>query len=261
MIDKIIVAYNTQNVLAGCIESLSDDGNIYVVNNSPEAPLGIESSARVTVLEPGENLGFGRGVNYASERVKTEYVAIVNPDLVVDRGTLELCVQKLDESPNVALLSPRVYVNGSLFPTSEHEVSLPRYLAHSLGFGDRFGVARSVKAHRQTHKTDAVNGAFMVARREALDQVMWFDKSIFLFGEEIDLCRRLRRRGWSVLYLAAGHVDHLDGYSSGEAKFDVRALRRQARVEQLRRARGPVQARIYEAILKIAAKGASVPPG
>ncbi|MEU2002869.1 glycosyltransferase family 2 protein [Rhodococcus sp. NPDC019627] len=253
LIDVIIVAYRTGDVLPRCLESIRADpsvGHVYIVDNSPGHPLGVLSSEGVTIVEPGENLGFGNGVNAAAPLVSTEYVAVVNPDLVVQKGVFGKCVDFLDENHGVGLLSPRVYVDGLLFRTSEHDASLPRYLSHPVGLGRIFGVERPTRHHYRTHETDAVNGAFMVARTSALEQIGWFDRSIFLFGEEIDMCRRLRRSGWKVVYLADGRVDHLDGYSAAlEDDRVIRQLRRSARVEQLRRARGVWQARVYSVLL------------
>lgn len=254
-VDAVVVAFRTGDVLQGCVNSLLMDeliNRVYVVDNSPDFPLGLVKSERVTVLSPGRNVGFGSGVNYASEAVDTEFVAIVNPDLVVDRGTVAACVDYLAAHSDTALLSPRVYVDGQLFRTSERDASLIRYLSYPLGLGQWLGVERSLRDHRSTHRTDAVNGAFMLARRSALDEVGWFDSSIFLFGEEIDLCRRLRRFGWNIVYLAEGKVNHFDGFSAEKSAVSyIQGLRRTARIEQLRRARGGSSARVYEAILNL----------
>ncbi|MCD7050726.1 glycosyltransferase family 2 protein [Rhodococcus sp. BH2-1] len=255
MIDVIVVAYKTQDVLPDCIDAILSDpdaGQVYVVNNSPEFPIGINPSDRVHILEPGENLGFGNGVNLARKHVSSDFVAIVNPDLVFTAGTLARCGEFLDGNPKVGLVSPRVFVGGQQFRSSEREASLLRYLSYPLGVGRWCGVERSARDHRRSHLTDAVNGAFMVARRQALDAVGWFDRDIFLFGEEIDLCRRLRSEGWLVAYLAEGQVNHRDGHSSDkEPRGDIQGLRRAARVEQLRRARGEIQAGIYGRMLKV----------
>ncbi|MFD6897740.1 glycosyltransferase [Rhodococcus sp. NPDC060086] len=254
-IDVVVVAYKTDKVLQRCVDSLLRDsqaGNIYIVDNSPGHPVGVSPSSRISILEPGSNLGFGNGVNFAAKMMTTEYIAIVNPDLVFDRGVLGICSQYLDENPGVALVSPRVFVDGRLYRTSERDASIFRYLSYPIGLGKWLGVERSLGAHSETHITDAVNGAFMVARRDALDSVGWFDPEIFLFGEEVDLCRRLRSDGWNVAYLAEGHVDHLDGYSaSKEPDAKIRSIRRNARVEQLRRARGARQAALYSAFLRV----------
>lgn len=254
MTDIVIVAFNTEQVLPKCIETVSADaatGEIFVVNNSPGRPTGVEGRDKVTILEPGSNIGFGPGVNFARQHISSDFVAIINPDLVVDQSTLSRCLNEIREDRSVALLSPRVYVEDKLYRSSEKELSLSRLLAYPLGIGRWLGVERRESAHKNTHYTDAVNGAFMVARKEALDSVNWFDPDIFLFGEEIDLCRRLRHRGWKIKYLAEGHVDHLDGYSSEEAPFDVRIVKQQARIEQLRRARGEFQATLYTGILRL----------
>jgi N-acetylglucosaminyl-diphospho-decaprenol L-rhamnosyltransferase len=255
--DVVVVAYHSSEVIAGCVESVRSDpaaGHVYVVNNSPGAAVGIHPGQDVTVLEPGVNLGFGRGVNFARSNISSPFVAIVNPDIAMETGTLTKCVAYLHAHSGVAIVSPRVFVSGNLFRTSERDPSFLRYMSYPLGLGARLGVERPLDDHYETHETAAVNGAFLVARAAALDEVGWFDESIFLFGEELDLCRRLRASGHRVVYLSEGRVDHVDGHSTSTAPFDVASLRRAARVEQLRRSRGPARAFLYRWLLRVAAR-------
>lgn len=252
MIDVIVVSYNSAAVLTECIRSLLSSKlvhHIWIVNNSPLDRLP-QFEARVSVLNPGSNLGFGPGVNYAASKVATNIVAIVNPDTVTSPGTLEACHRYLSSHEEVGILSPRVYVDGVLFPTSEHEFSFFRLLFEHLMPDRGMGIARTRRDHLRTHSTQALNGAFLVARAEVLNSIEWFDPSIFLFGEDADICRRIRATGSKVVYLAEGRVDHVDGHAwKRNRPEESRRQRRSARIEQLSRARGKGSVTAYKFVL------------
>jgi GT2 family glycosyltransferase len=112
-------------------------------------------------------------------------------------------------------------------------------------------LSRSAAEHTIAHETTWVIGSFVVCRRAALDAVGWFDESIFLFGEDEDLSRRLRRNGWEVWYAPVGSVEHQSGHSWRQLRDEGRKLSRQARARALSAERGALQADLYRALCAV----------
>jgi len=238
--DAIIVAFKSEEVIGSCVDSLAADpavGSIMVVNNSPGDAVStmIGSHPDATLIDSPGNPGFGAGVNMGAQYVNSDFVVIANPDVIQERDTVSKCIAFLKEKPRAAVVGPLLqYQDGSFYGTSKRDASLLRFLAARVPWLSKFGEVRTERAHGVAHKTDWLTGAFLVARKEALDQVGWFDSSIFLFGEDADLCLRLRVKGWEVWFSPLGLVRHKSGHAWRQA--DSTAMNRlmlQARYRRL----------------------------
>ncbi|MDQ6615892.1 MAG: glycosyltransferase [Actinomycetota bacterium] len=250
-VDVVIVAYRSHNVIEACLASLLKDpavGKVVVVNNNPGDAVSqrVRAFHGVELIEPDRNIGFGPAVNLSQPHLSGSYIAIANPDTVQHNGTVGQVAAFLDTHTRAGLASPRVFDHsGRLCCSSEREVSVAWLLLDSLRLPPGLGTRRSRRVHRRAHPTQNLNGAFLVARRRALDEVGWFDESIFLFGEDQDLCRRMRTAGWEVWYTALGHIVHEGGHSWRHLGRQAWQAQRDARMEQLRRAHGPRQAALF----------------
>ncbi|MDQ6949278.1 MAG: glycosyltransferase [Actinomycetota bacterium] len=250
-VDVVVVAYRSHDVIGPCIASLLQDpavGQVIVVNNNPGDAVSrlVQAMPGVELIEADRNVGFGPGINLTRNRVGAPFVAIANPDTVQMGDTLTDIAAFLESRTTAGVASPRVFdSHGGLCCSSEREVSVACLLLDSLGLPPGLGTRRSRRVHRQAHMTMNLNGAFLVARRRALDDVGWFDDSIFLFGEDQDLCRRMRRAGWEVWYAPVGHVVHAGGHSWRPLGQEAWQAQRDARAEQLRRAHGPGHATMF----------------
>lgn len=254
----VIVNYESADVLARCIGSVLCDpaiAGVLVVDNSRTdgAEAVVASFNRACYMAPSRNVGFGPAVNAARKYVRTEFVVIVNPDTRMRGQVVTECISFLSLHPSAALMSPMIVSPaGKVQRVAEHEISIARLVSTALGLFAKWQIAKPLAQHSMAQECAAVNGAFMVARTQALDSVDWFDPRLFLFGEEQDLCRRLRKRGWSVWYAPIESVEHLDGHSMRAIDpAVVRALHVNARATQLRRARGPWSELVYRLVVSV----------
>jgi hypothetical protein len=254
LVDAVVVAYQSGDVIRRCVQSLLGDpavDRVVVVNNSPgDESAGVRSLARVVYRESESNIGYGRAINAARDLVTGRYVALVNPDTTQLPGTISALRSFLEEHERCALAAPRMLTTvGDVYPNSKHDMSAVRLLFSALGWPESLGVNRTRAEHARMHRTDYVIGSFVLCRVSALDEVGWFDESIFLFGEDQDLCRRVRRHGWDVWYVPVGEVRHLSGHSWRQLSDQGRRLFRQARYRELRHAAGPIDAELYRAFV------------
>ncbi len=286
--DAVVVAYRSAGVIGDCLRALRADGavnRIVVVNNSQDAETADLASAfpGTVLLQQRENVGFGRAVNAAREHVAADWVVLANPDAVQSPSTTTECLSFLRARDAVGVLGPKVLgPDGRLFRSSQYDLDLFRLAAQSLlerhrplrtaaarlRLDGRVGQQRSAAAHRTAHRTDYVIGSFVVCRSRALHEIGWFDESIFLFGEDQDLCRRMRRAGWEVWYAPVGEVAHAGGHSWRQLSDQGRAYFHEARFRELLRRRGPLQAQAYRRAYRARARlgrlrraGVALPPG
>ncbi len=227
----VVVNYNARDALVACVNSLRADGvrTVVVVDNashdgSAEALAAADPEARF--VPTGANLGFGRAANRGVAVVATPYVLILNPDVVVEPGTVKALTAALELDPGLAAVGPRVEdPDGSLYPSVRRFPDLVVAAGHAfLGYvAPSNPFSRAYKLldwdHSRAGDVDWISGSCLMARRAAFDAVGGFDESYFMYAEDVDLCWRLRRAGWRIGYEPAGRVVHAGAVSTNQAPY------------------------------------------
>lgn len=255
--DAIIVAFQSVQVLGDCIRALRRDAavdRIIVINNSPGDGLRTiaEQHSQVVYLEPPRNIGFGSAINLGLREIGHDFVVLANPDAVAEDGTVSELLSFLLGHPNAAIAAPRMRSPaGKVYRNSHHRVNLLRMGFQALGWPEALQIPRTRRSHQEAHKTDYVIGSFLLCRVSPCDSVGWFDESIFLFGEDQDLCRRVRNAGWEVWYAGVGSVIHSSGHSWRQLPEFAQEHFRRARYRELRADAGRVQAYLYKAMVAV----------
>jgi GT2 family glycosyltransferase len=255
--DAIVVAYQSALIISDAITSLLDDpaiNKVLVVNNSPgdNTQAAIAHLDRVRYLECGGNVGFGRAVNSARAHVESEFVVLANPDAQQRHSAVSGAIDFLTARPCTAVVGPRmVHPDGTLYRNSQHRLTLRRMIAEALGWPKAWRVARAASEHHSAHRSEYVIGSFVVCRRSAMDDVDWFDETIFLFGEDQDICRRLRATGWEIWYVPVGEVVHEGGHSWRQLDDRARESFRLARRRELKANSGRMSVLLYSILERL----------
>ncbi|MSQ47147.1 MAG: glycosyltransferase [Deltaproteobacteria bacterium] len=236
LLSIVIVSWNCKEELLGCVDSLiqhpySGGQEILVIDNDSRdgtVPALCGRFPRVRVIQTGTNLGFGRAANLGLQQARGDFLLFLNPDTAVPEGALDAAVRIVERHPAVGVVGVGLRDgDGNLQPSCGQFLSLRSLLggnlrpAHGKGPGpeaDGRGVLWTVP--KQT-EVDWVMGAFMVGRREVVALIGGFDEDYFLYAEDMDLCYRLRRRGYPVLFCPEVTVTHL-GNRSGARKWAER---------------------------------------
>lgn len=253
-VDAIVVAYRSEDVIESCVNSILSDSlveKVIVVNNDREQDYEslLCGHQNVEVLNSDRNLGYGPGINSARRITTAPYILIANPDTYCEKGTVANLVASLERRTRVGIVAPSMSNgDGTTCRNSQRFLTLPRMIGETLGLPAPFGVRLSARRHNKSHEAEFVLGAFFLARREALDAVNWFDSSIFLCGEDQDICRRIRAANWSVWYEAVGTVVHESGHSRKQLSAISRRALIEARERELLTNCGPMQARLYRVL-------------
>jgi N-acetylglucosaminyl-diphospho-decaprenol L-rhamnosyltransferase len=226
-VSAVIVSYNSAAYLPDCLRSLRSEGvaSVVVVDNaSADDSVGVvrAEDPAVTVIQTGANLGFGSAANRGVAATAGDYVLVLNPDTVVEPGTVKALSDDLDRDPGMAVVGPRIEnLDGTLYP------SVRRFPDLAVAFGHAFlGLVwprnRFTRRYRMLDwdhdqpaaDVDWVGGACVLVRRTAFEMVGGFDEAYFMYVEDVDLCWRLGQAGWRVGYEPAGRVVHALGGSS-----------------------------------------------
>jgi GT2 family glycosyltransferase len=212
-VDIVVVAYGPHDRLCRCVQSLkahppSGPHDVTVVDNGcdPRTEAAVKSILPTgEVISPPANLGFTRAANHGIRRGHSEHVLLLNPDTEVYAGTLDRLTAVLDARPDVAVVGPRLVRPDGSFDHAARR-SFPTILGaigHFLGIPrvvHRGPLAQYRAPHVESGPVEAINGAFMLARRSALESVGLLDEGYWMYMEDLDLLYRLRGAGWLTWY-------------------------------------------------------------
>jgi N-acetylglucosaminyl-diphospho-decaprenol L-rhamnosyltransferase len=230
-IEVIIVSYRCEELLRECLLAVRDHPParpiaVHVVDNASgdgTAEMVAREFPDVSLTANSQNLGFSAANNIAIRAGSAPYVLALNPDTRVTDGGLERLCSLLDGRPEIGICGPRLELeDGSFDHAAKRSFPTPlSALGHFTGVGRRRGGGRLAE-YRATElapdvagPVDAVNGAFMLIRRSALDQVGLFDEGYWMYMEDLDLCYRFKQRGWVVWYEPSATVVHVKAGTSG----------------------------------------------
>ena len=164
------------------------------------------------------NNGFAASNNVALPRARGRYVLLLNPDVEIASGTFADLVAALDERPEVGIASVvQQWPDGRLQQSIRRCPSATRQFVEALTNARWPGVRRisevewDERAYAQETSAHWLVGAFLIARREAIEQVGVMDDGFFLYSEEKDWCHRFGLAGWDVRHLPVMHVTHHAG--------------------------------------------------
>ena len=192
---------------------------LYVVDNSP-SPVLQESIQDLPSFyhHTGQNLGYGRANNWGiNQSDSSKYYLILNPDVFIPKGTLELLHKYMDDNPDIGLCCPRVlnedgttqYLN-KRFPTVL-DFLLRRFLPNKFQSifkkrMDRFEM-RDI-GYDNICNVPIISGAFMFCRTRVLKDIGGFDPRYFMYFEDFDLSRKFHLSGFKTVYYPYANIIH-----------------------------------------------------
>lgn len=177
----------------------------------------------VRVMACAENLGFAKANNLALGLSRGRYVLLLNPDVILEAGALAAVVRFMDADPEVGICGPKIVLpDGRLDAPCRRSFKTPAtYFYKALGLGRLFPRSRrfaryylSYLDEDQSTEVDAVIGAFLMVRRETIEQIGPLDERFFMYCEDEDWCFRAKRAGWKVVYYPEAVVTHHKGSST-----------------------------------------------
>jgi GT2 family glycosyltransferase len=230
LVSAIVVSFNVRDLLVDCLRAFYACSDVpaeaVVVDNA-----STDGSADVVAREFPEaklirlhtNVGFGRANNAGLQQAEGRFVLLLNPDVTVMPGCVGRLADFLLVRPDVGAVGPRLQrPDGSLdlaarrgFPTPSAAFYRLSGLAKAFPHNERFNQYNmGYLPPTEIHEMDAGTAACLMVRRAAVDRVGFFDPDYFMYGEDLDLCFRLKSGGWKIYYLPTARAVHLKGEST-----------------------------------------------
>lgn len=221
----IIVNYNTSSHLSACLESISDNlseiehETIVVDNNSTDRSIENfkDKFQEVSFWFRNSNDGFGAGCNYGVRNAKGKYILFINPDIEIMKNSVQQLVGYAVKNENSGVLS------GSLKDKDGNYLySYNNFPGVTWEFKEAFGLGLSSTIDRLNERTayyskindafevDWFHGACMLIKRDLFLKTSGFDENIFLYYEDVDLCKRIKSRGFKNVCIPMAEFYHYE---------------------------------------------------
>jgi len=238
--DVVIVNYNAGALLLDCVASVfAESVNRIIVVDNASADGSLEALERINqdktslfVIRNHENLGFAKACNIGAEASAASRILFLNPDSVLSNGALVQMISTLESSPRIGMVGGFLSnPDGSEQPGGRRVFPTPK-----RAFMRAFGLSRLAKFFPEVfsdfllHKealpevpvaVEAISGACMLVKREAIEDVGLWDSNYFLHCEDLDWCMRFRQKGWKVMFVPDAKIEHVWGACSRSRPFFV----------------------------------------
>lgn len=240
----IVLNYNTREHLRACLRSVLEEGSTTL--SRPDAPLSAElivvdnssvdesaelverEFAAATLMRSPRNGGFAYGNNIALRRARGRLFLLLNPDAEVPPGGIAGLLSGLSRHPAAGVVGPKLLRgDGTMHLACRRSFPSPAVAFYRLvGLSQRYAQSPRFGRYNLTFldpdletEVDAVTGACMLLRREAVEQAGLLDERFFMYGEDLDWCWRIKECGWTVWYVPAVQVAHHHGAASRRRPF------------------------------------------
>lgn len=232
-VSVIIVNFNTKNILIDCIKKLqvSDYKELEIIvvdNGSTDGSYeSIKKSFPEVIAIKSENNGLAAGSNLGYSKATGEYILYIGSDALLDSNTISGVVRYFEEHKDVGAATTKLVLrDGSVdmdahrgFPTPwaavTHFTKLNKLFPKSKLFNQYF---LGWKDLNQPHEIDLCISHFMMIRREVFEKVGLWDETFFVYGEDVDMCYRIKQAGYKIMYLPQWETLHYKGASVGIRK-------------------------------------------
>ena len=221
-----ILNFNSGDYLRRCLESIKNvegEAEINVIaidNNSSDQSFDLKDLKikDVEFVQNEENLGFSKGYNKTLQKIKSEFVLLLNPDCLLQKGVIKKILEDFEEDKKTGAATCKIILpNGKTDLTAHRGFPTPwASLLYVLGNDSLYHLTN--KMPNEIHEVDAIAGAFFMTKKSILEEVGYLDEDFFLYGEDIDLCLRIKKKGYKILYDPEVEITHYKGISTGVKK-------------------------------------------
>ena len=194
----VIVTFKSEAVIHECIKSIDKDIKIIVIENSNNSSFKKELETaynNVSCILSSENLGMGVGNNMGIKKTETDFVLILNPDVILEQTTINELIIASQIKPNFAILAP-----------ISSDLNYPNYKLYKgkkINFKDK-----------SPFKVKSVDGFAMLFNKKRLDKIIhenYFDENFFMYLENDDLCKRVVDAQENIYIAPISKIKHLGG--------------------------------------------------
>ncbi|MFH1824880.1 MAG: glycosyltransferase family 9 protein [Candidatus Firestonebacteria bacterium] len=228
----LIVNWNTKEYLKKCLVSIitnckQDNYDIFVIdNNSYDGSLEMIKSEfkKVNLIENKENVGYGKALNQGIKIVKSKYLLILNSDVELKKDIMSVFLNFMEVNKNIGVVGPKLLNSDGTIQVS-YNIFFPGIFSFFFNrilflYFMKLKLRKNkvfLKLFYSSHKTRQVKwigGSCMFIRKSAIEKTGYFDENFFMYGEETELCLRMKKAGYLVYYLPKVQIIHHEAQSS-----------------------------------------------
>ncbi len=269
----IIVNWNTREMLKNCLESIMGSKRIQKIriivvdNASKDGSREMVETLfpEVKLINSGGNIGFGKANNLAIQQANTPFLFFLNPDTMVMEGTMEGMVEFMRSHPTVGAMGCKITyppaqtktvgTDGDAHTLEMQWVPSPLKILFKMLFLSDKMIQKFKKylPYKNPHESGYVSflaGACLMMKKEVLEQIGCFDERFFMYGEDYDLCRRIKDAGWQLYYMSEVKIAHYVGGASQKTTSQFSTLMMCQSISQLmEKYHGQVGKSLYRVVI------------
>ncbi len=273
----IIVNWNTKQLLEDCLRSIYKQTadltyEVIVVDNAStdgSVEMVRKNFPQVKTIENSQNLGFARANNIGIRAGTGRYICLINSDVTLLDGCIGRLAAFMDGHPAIGMAGPKILnSDGTIQHSCRHFPSIWNNFCQAVGLNHIFPKSAFFSHcimdywdHNSVRSIDVLSGCFWTVRREALDKVGLLDEEFFIYGEDIDWCRRFHNAGWDIVFYPEAQAVHLGAASSANAPVKFYVEMQKADLQYWRKHHGRIGEFSYAGIIllretiRVAARG------
>lgn len=230
-----LLGINAEEVLRGCIRSIHSSGLtvpyeiIYVDNASTDGTRKMleRDFPTVRTVWNKQNLGYAQGNNQAIRMTSSRYVLLLNPDTLVEPGSISGLMGYMNSHPQTGIAGPKVLNSDGSFQShcKRGEARPWEVFCYFSGLAKLFPHSRTFSGYllgfldeNEINHVPAISGSCMLIRREVIAQIGLLDEQFFAYQEDTDYCVRARKAGWKVTYAPTSKIIHFGGKGGAGAQ-------------------------------------------
>ncbi|MFW6123727.1 MAG: glycosyltransferase family 2 protein [Acidobacteriota bacterium] len=225
----ILVNYNGKEYIEKCLDSIKENISgirseiIVVDNHSTDGSAGVleRNHPDILFLRNHKNVGFSKANNQGLKASSGEYVLLINPDTLVCSNAIKKLLAEIQNNPDIGGVGPALLSGQDNFQISFGGKVNFFSEAVKKTFLNRLFKSQ-LKKNPKKRNVKWLSAACFMSSRDILKKAGMFDERFFLYFEDIDLCMRIRKRGWRLVYLPKARIFHTGGASTNKKKLKSR---------------------------------------
>lgn len=238
-VSVVIVNYNAGPLLIHCVHAALEQAREIIVIDNASTDSSVEKlkdnfsqEDHLNLIATGKNSGFAAGCNVGLAASTQPYILFLNPDCILNADSLQRMVQVMESDPHIGMVGGYlINPDGSEQGGGRRAIPTPwRALVRALGLYrlEKYWPQLFFDFHLHHQplpqapiEVEAISGALMLVRREAIDDVGAWDERYFLHCEDLDWCMRFKQKNWTIVFVPDAPVTHFQGTCSRSRPFFV----------------------------------------
>ena len=238
-VSVVIVNYNAGPLLIHCVHAALEQARQIIVVDNASSDSSVEKlkdnfsqEDHLNLIATGKNSGFAAGCNVGLAASTQPYILFLNPDCILNADSLQRMVQVMESDPHIGMVGGYlINPDGSEQGGGRRAIPTPwRALVRALGLYrlEKYWPQLFFDFHLHHQplpqapiEVEAISGALMLVRREAIDDVGAWDEHYFLHCEDLDWCMRFKQKNWTIVFVPDAPVTHFQGTCSRSRPFFV----------------------------------------